>query len=99
QEAGRPLSASPARRKAARRRLEADLRRYLADAAEQESPHEPARLELGFGFEEGDPGADEGAVGAAELEELPAYALGDGARLRGRVDRVDLTAGGDAVVY
>jgi ATP-dependent helicase/DNAse subunit B len=109
-EAARPLSASPERRLAARRRLEADLTRYLEHVAGEASPLEPAELELGFGFEGDDPGAGEGAAaarangadhpgGAVGGAELPAFDLGDGARLRGRIDRVDRTADGEAVVY
>jgi ATP-dependent helicase/DNAse subunit B len=86
-----PLSAAPERRPGLRRRLEADLERYLEHAAEQESTLEPSYLELGFGFaeteEDGEPG-------------LPALDLGEGLRLRGRIDRVDIAAGeAQAVVY
>ena len=49
-EAEFPLSAALERRPGLRRRLEADLERYLEHAAEQESPLEPTYLELGFGF-------------------------------------------------
>ncbi len=51
-EAEFPLSAVPERRRGVRRRLEADLERYLEHAAECESPLEPTYLELGFGFGE-----------------------------------------------
>jgi PD-(D/E)XK nuclease superfamily len=137
-EAEFPLSAAPERRPGLRRRLEADLERYLQHAAERESPLEPTYLELGFGFGEElregvDPsgrgdlpegvgpseGADlpegvgpsEGAdlpegvgpsdwAGLPEGASLPALDLGAGLRLRGRIDRVDLAAGGgQAVVY
>ncbi len=81
-----PLSAAEERRPGLRRRLEADLERYLEHAAERESPLEPTYLELGFGF--------------AEEEGLPALELGEGLRLRGRIDRVDVGTGGrEAVVY
>jgi ATP-dependent helicase/DNAse subunit B len=81
-----PLSAAEERRPGLRRRLEADLERYLEHAAERESPLEPTYLELGFGF--------------AEEESLPALDLGEGLRLRGRIDRVDVGAEGrEAVVY
>jgi ATP-dependent helicase/DNAse subunit B len=134
-EAEFPLSAAPERRPGLRRRLEADLERYLEHAAERESPLEPRYLELGFGF--GDRPADEASeaepdtraraglsagglgedgglsaggladgggwpIGAdtAEGAGLPALDLGDGLRLRGRIDRVDVAAGGgQAVVY
>ncbi len=83
--AGAELSVVPERRMAAMRRLRADLDRYLAFAAEQEAELEPAHLELPFGF------PDEGG--------LPALRLGDGVTLRGRIDRVDLTPDGAAIVY
>jgi ATP-dependent helicase/DNAse subunit B len=98
-----PLSAAPERRPGLRRRLEADLERYLEHAVEQESPLEPTYLELGFGF--GDRPAGEGSdsalpVGLADTAGLPALDLGEGLRLRGRIDRVDVAAGGaQAVVY
>ncbi|HWX44761.1 MAG TPA: PD-(D/E)XK nuclease family protein [Solirubrobacteraceae bacterium] len=47
---------------------------------------EPAHTELSFGFPE-EPGG------------LPALDLGGGVQVRGRIDRVDLTPGGEAVVY
>jgi ATP-dependent helicase/DNAse subunit B len=81
-----PLAASEERRSAARRRLQADIERFLRNAADQESPFEPASLELPFGFPE-EPGG------------LPALELGDGLRLRGRIDRVDVSPDGEAVVY
>jgi RecB family exonuclease len=93
-EAEFPLSTALERRPGLRRRLEADLERYLEHAAEQESPLEPRYLELGFGFGlEFDP--------AHPVEPaLPALDLGDGLRLRGRIDRVDVAGGGGgAVVY
>jgi len=90
-EAEHPLSVAPERRVAVRRRLAADLERYLAYAAESASPLEPAELELGFGFAED----DEHGEGST----LPALELGGGVRLRGRIDRIDLTADGRAVVY
>ncbi len=90
-EAGHPLSVAPERRAAVRRRLQADLDRYLMLAAESESPLAPRELELGFGFEEGDE--------RGEASELPAFELGGGVRLRGRIDRVDVDEAGNAVVY
>ncbi len=89
-EARHALSVSPQRRAAVGRRLRADLERYLARAAEAPGELEPAELEVGFGFEPD----DERAEGAT----LPALELGDGARMRGRIDRVDLAPSGDAVV-
>ncbi len=90
-EASHPLSVVPERRLAVRRRLQADLERYLAHAAAVPSPLEPTSLELGFGFAEGD---EHGQAG-----DLPALDLGAGVRLRGRIDRVDVGADGEAVVY
>ncbi len=79
-----PLSVRAERVPSARRRLEADLERYLTHAAAQDSPLEPRWLEVGFGFDE------EGS--------LPALDLGDGVMLRGRIDRIDVLPGGEAVV-
>jgi ATP-dependent helicase/DNAse subunit B len=90
-EAAHPLSVAPERRAAVRRRLIADLERYLAHAADSESPLEPTELELGFGFTGDD---DRG-----EASSLPALELGGGVTLRGRIDRVDVGPGGEAVVY
>ena len=92
-----PLSAAPERRPGLRRRLEADLERYLEHAAELESTLEPSYLELGFGFDEqGEDLTDEDPTPPS----LPALDLGEGLRLRGRIDRVDIAAGGaQAVVY
>jgi ATP-dependent helicase/DNAse subunit B len=95
------LSAAPERRPGLRRRLRADLERYLehATASAQEGPDElrdtlePAYLELEFGFSSGDEG------GAGGDEPLPAFDLGDGVMLRGRIDRIDVTPGGEAVIY
>jgi ATP-dependent helicase/DNAse subunit B len=90
-EAEYPLSVTPERRVAVRRRLQADLERYLEHAAECASPLEPQHLELGFGFDVDDE--------RGEASDLPALELGDGVRLRGRIDRVDVGNGGEAVVY
>jgi ATP-dependent helicase/nuclease subunit B len=82
-----PLSAAPERVPGVRRRLHADLERYLEHAAAQQSPLEPAQLELSFGF-------------AEDPDSLPALDLGEGIRVRGRIDRVDVDPGGaGAVVY
>lgn len=87
-EAEFPLSAAVERRPGLRRRLEADLERYLEHAAERESPLEPTYLELGFGF-----GEEDGEPTLAALD------LGERLKLRGRIDRVDVGEGGQAVVY
>jgi ATP-dependent helicase/nuclease subunit B len=87
----RPLSAAPESRATLRRRLQADLERYLGQQAEHESPLEPRELERGFGFAEDD---ERGEAG-----DLPALELGAGLALRGRIDRIDVGASGEAVVY
>jgi ATP-dependent helicase/DNAse subunit B len=108
-----PLSVAPERRLAARRRLEADLERYLehaAGTAAETSTQIPAEASA--------PSAAEAPVQSAPLEPLhlelgfgfpedpeplPPLDLGGGLRLRGRIDRVDVGVGGDgigrAVVY
>ena len=97
-EAEFPLSVAPERRPGVRRRLHADLTRYLENAAECSeqaeeplagAPFEPTYLELGFGFG-GEDGVQDG---------LPALELADGVRLRGRIDRVDVRSGAEALVY
>jgi ATP-dependent helicase/DNAse subunit B len=90
-EAGRPLSVAAERLEAARRRLQADLERYLEHAAGAPGPLEPGPLEVGFGSA---PGGEEGGAG-----ELPAFELGGGVTLRGRIDRIDVGAAGEAVIY
>jgi ATP-dependent helicase/DNAse subunit B len=84
------LSVSPERAIAIRRGLHADLDRYLGHAAELVSTLAPRELELGFGFS----GEDE----HGEASELPAFELGGGVRLRGRIDRIDVGEDGEAVV-
>jgi ATP-dependent helicase/DNAse subunit B len=90
-EPSHPLSVAPERRTAVRRRLHVDLDRYLTYAALQDSPLEPRELELGFGI-----GADDDR---GEPSSLPAFELPGGMKLRGRIDRVDVGEGGEAVVY
>jgi ATP-dependent helicase/DNAse subunit B len=110
QEQAHPLSRSPERVPGARRRLASELERYLESAAEQASPLEPMYLELEFGLggevgdEHSEPGA--GATGdvrssrdAREPHSLPPLDLGEGVLLRGRIDRIDVGPGGEAVVY
>jgi ATP-dependent helicase/nuclease subunit B len=105
-----------------RRRLEADLERYLEHAAEcgaraqgerasgsgpdahvHQTPLEPTHLELPFGFPGERPapaaGGREGERAGAVPPELPALDLGEGVLVRGRIDRIDLAPGGEAVVY
>jgi len=88
-----PLSAERERTPALLRRLHADLERYFeraaaaaedADAAGAQSVLEPRHLELEFGLDE---------------DALPPLDLGGGLKLRGRIDRVDVGGGGEAVVY
>ena len=94
-----PLSAALERRPGLRRRLQADLERYLEHAAAHESPLEPKYLELGFGFGEKSRMRIPSSMGStppalSSQAQLPALDLGDGLRLRGRIDRVDIAAGG-----
>jgi len=79
------ISVNPERLRAALRRLEADLVRYLDHAAHARSELAPAHFELRFG-------------GAGD--DLPAAPLAGGElRLAGRIDRVDTGPGGAAIVY
>jgi ATP-dependent helicase/DNAse subunit B len=84
------LSAAPERLPGARLRLASELERYLEFAAGLQCGLSPGPLELAFGFTAEE---EEGAG-----EELPAFDLGGGVMLRGRIDRVDLSPGGEAVV-
>jgi ATP-dependent helicase/DNAse subunit B len=78
-----PLSPSETRVRAAVRRLEFDLLRYLRHEAQSDSALEPSNLELSFGLKD---------------SELPALRLEpDGIEIRGVIDRVD-QAGGHALV-
>jgi ATP-dependent helicase/DNAse subunit B len=86
------VSVSPERAAAIVRSLRADLERYLRHFAAQEGSLEPRELELGFGFD--DPADDD----HGEPSELPAFDLGGGVRMRGRIDRIDVGAAGEAVV-
>jgi ATP-dependent helicase/DNAse subunit B len=70
-----PMSVDPSRRRAMRRRLEADLLRYVEAAALSRTAFVPSHLEQPF----------------AELD------AGDGIRLRGQVDRIDVRIGADGV--
>jgi ATP-dependent helicase/DNAse subunit B len=70
-----PLSPSETRVRAAVRRLEFDLLRYLRHEAQSESELEPSELELSFGLKDSD---------------LPALRLEpEGIEIRGVIDRVD----------
>jgi ATP-dependent helicase/nuclease subunit B len=95
-----PLSVAPERIPGARRRLRADLERYLESAVEQSNPLEPTHFELEFGFGEDRAGEEASlAEHGSPSSSLPALDLGEGILLRGRIDRVDLGADGEAVVY
>lgn len=68
------LSPDRTRVRAAVRRLELDLLRFLRHESARETAFEPEHLELRFGFED---------------SPLPAVELADGLRVRGVIDRVD----------
>jgi ATP-dependent helicase/DNAse subunit B len=71
------LSPKQTRVRAAARRLEFDLLRFLRAEAESDAAFEPEHLELRFGYGEGhDP-----------------VEIADGLRVRGRIDRVDTSDG------
>jgi ATP-dependent helicase/DNAse subunit B len=72
------LAPTQTRVRAAVRRLELDLLRYLRHEAERDGLFEPAHLELRFGLD-----------GGAH----PAVELGDGTSVRGVIDRVDAWSG------
>ena len=76
------LSPNQTRVRAAVRRLEFDLLRYLRWEAGRDARFEPEHLELRFGFDD---------------SEAPALELENGTRVRGIVDRVD-TWNGNALV-
>lgn len=117
-----PLSTAPERVPGMRRRLEADLERYLAHAAScaelaegdrsanhqsetrSETPLEPTHLELSFGFPaervaQPAEGRQAGPLVFGQPGGLSALDLGEGVLVRGRIDRIDLAPGGEAVVY
>jgi ATP-dependent helicase/DNAse subunit B len=80
---GRPASV----RTAALRSVAADMRRYLRHEAGSGAEWEPEELELQFGFE-----------GEESKDSLPALELGEGVRLRGMIDRLDVDGRGGAIV-
>ncbi|HEY7836350.1 MAG TPA: PD-(D/E)XK nuclease family protein [Solirubrobacteraceae bacterium] len=85
------LSTSPERAAAIYRALGADLERYLERAAALSCSLEPRDFELAFGpFEEDEQ--------HGEPSTLPAFELGGGFELRGRIDRIDVGAAGEVVV-
>jgi ATP-dependent helicase/nuclease subunit B len=80
------ISPNAERRRAALRRLEADLLRYVEQAAQGHSTFAPAEFELRFG-------GDEDPLPPAEL-------AGGELRLEGRIDRIDVGPDGrEAIVY
>jgi ATP-dependent helicase/DNAse subunit B len=76
---GFAISPNATRMRAAVRRLEFDLLRYLRHEAGRGGSFRPEHLELRFGPEDDAP--------------LPPLVLDDGTRLRGAIDRVDVHAG------
>jgi RecB family exonuclease len=99
----------PEHRPAVKRRLQVDLERYLDHAASAVAKN-GAAVENGAVGEVGAAAGISTAAGEAleptylELEfgfggELPPLALGEGVSLRGRIDRVDLSADGEALLY
>jgi ATP-dependent helicase/DNAse subunit B len=101
------LSPSPQRAAAARRRLHADLLRYLEHAVMQaegeraDATLAPRHLELEFGFAGSarDGEAAPSATAPGDAKPLPALDIGGGVMVRGRIDRVDANDAGEAVVY
>jgi ATP-dependent helicase/DNAse subunit B len=85
-----PLSPKQTRVRAAARRLEFDLLRYLRAEADSDGGFEPEHLELRFGYGEGHRGSASLACGAAFSEPVEIAA---GLRVRGRIDRVDVNDG------
>ena len=81
-----PLSPSQTRVRAAVRRLEFDLIRYLRHEAAKDSELEPAEVELRFGFEDGG------------LSLPPLRIEPGGVEIRGKIDRVDRSNGHALVI-
>lgn len=83
--AERAISVDPHRLRVELRRLEIDLLAYLEWLARNPSPFRPERLEVAFG---------------GPRDELPAATLGNGFTISGRIDRIDVSPGGDqAIIY
>ncbi len=86
---GFAISTNPERLRAAVREVQLDIERYLDDVADNGSAFEPRQFELAFG------GLDEDGEAAPPLP-----LCGGRLPLRGRIDRVDVDAGGRrAIVY
>ncbi|MCP9488652.1 MAG: PD-(D/E)XK nuclease family protein [Solirubrobacteraceae bacterium MAG38_C4-C5] len=79
-----PFAADAQRLRTLLRRLEADLDRVLAHTVQAGSVFAPTHLEVGFG---------------REGDALDALDLGDGLRVYGQIDRVDVDSAGRALVY
>jgi ATP-dependent helicase/DNAse subunit B len=77
------MSRDPSRQRAMEHRLRSDVLRYLEHAATCGSELVPDALEVAFGPD----------------DEHPALELGEGMRLSGRIDRVDVGPDGSALVY
>jgi len=78
------MSRDPSRQQAMEHRLRSDVLRYLEHAAGDGSELVPRELEVDFG-------------GPNDVH--PPLELPGGVRLRGRIDRIDTNAAGQAVVY
>ncbi|MDP2711011.1 MAG: PD-(D/E)XK nuclease family protein [Solirubrobacteraceae bacterium] len=78
------MSRDPSRQRAMEHRLRADVLRYLEHAAGDGSQLVPDSLEVDFG---------------GSRDDHAALQLPGGVRLRGRIDRIDTGAGGEALVY
>jgi ATP-dependent helicase/DNAse subunit B len=85
-----PLSPLPEQSAGLRRRLASDIERYLEHAAHAGGSLEPCHLELSFGL---------GGEAVEHARALPELDLGEGVRVRGRIDRIDVGQQGEAVVY
>jgi ATP-dependent helicase/DNAse subunit B len=79
-----PFAADAQRLRTLLRRLEADLDRVLAHTVQAGSAFAPTHLEVGFG---------------RDGDELGALDLGEGLRVYGQIDRVDVDGAGRALVY
>lgn len=79
-----PFAADAQRLRTLLRRLEADLDRVLAHTVQSGSAFAPTHLEVGFG---------------RDGDELGALDLGEGLRVYGQIDRVDVDGAGRALVY
>ena len=78
------MSRDPRRQRALAHRLRSDLLRYLDHAAQDGCELEPARFEVAFGDGE---------------DCWPPLELPGGVRIGGRIDRVDVGPGDEAIVY